>query len=565
MAKYKFSNKPTTKKIYNIDETFKSIANGITGITVIVIFAIFPLYTHDMYFDILTARYLFFKAIVIVYLVLMVILGLIYLATKGDINLDGRTAFDRLSNALNPKNIKKYIIKSDIFFIFMIIGMCIGTLNAGRFIKESFFGFSGRYQGLECWILYFVLYILVSRTFKFEKKYIDLALICGAFVSIWGITDFFQMDIFGFFVRVSEGQKFQFTSSIGNLNTYTNYTGMIFAIASAMFMFEKNIYKTIFYGLVSLISSVGCIFGISDNTVLSYAGFFIFAPFLLLVDKRSVVRFFYLAAIFFFSIFLMKQAYLFVNQPGWVTSIFKTIAYTPVRYMFLPFFICGVLLNYIYIKADNSSVMQYDMNKLNEQAPKFIMILWTIFIILSLICVVYIFIDVNVLKQHDEIWRKIPFYNQLQFNDDWGTHRGHNWRIAFTNFLKFSNMQKVFGYGADTYLIVTERSFHEEMVNKYGEIYDSAHNEYINYLICQGIVGLISYLGIFLSAINYAFKIKKENKIAAVFALSVIAYMVQAVVNIAIPITTPVFFVSMYIVVACYLESDYRKKYLEIT
>ena len=137
------------------------------------------------------------------------------------------------------------------------------------------------------------------------------------------------------------------------------------------------------------------------------------------------------------------------------------------------------------------------------------------------------------------------------FNDDWGTHRGHNWRIAMTNYIKnFNVFKKLFGYGPDTYLIITERSFYQDMIEKYGEIYDSAHNEYLNYLLCEGILGLVSYLGTFISALWISFKDAKKNPLVLAAFMAVLSYMVQAVVNIAIPISTPIFFTFMYMLVA---------------
>ena len=137
------------------------------------------------------------------------------------------------------------------------------------------------------------------------------------------------------------------------------------------------------------------------------------------------------------------------------------------------------------------------------------------------------------------------------FNDYWGTHRGHNWRIGFTNFTQnFNLFQRLFGYGPDTYLIVSERTFYEEMVSRFGEVYDSAHNEYINYLICEGLIGLIAYLGAFISGLRLGIKQIKNNIYILAPIMAVIVYLVQAFVNIAIPITTPVFFVLFYICVA---------------
>ena len=96
------------------------------------------------------------------------------------------------------------------------------------------------------------------------------------------------------------------------------------------------------------------------------------------------------------------------------------------------------------------------------------------------------------------------------------------------------------------------------MIDKYGEIYDSAHNEYLNYLLCEGLIGLISYLGTFISALIIGFKNMKDNPLILPTFMAVIAYMVQAVVNIAIPITTPIFFTFMYMLVASHFNKVYE-------
>lgn len=546
---------------YDIDSIFFNIATGITGITVFITLVIFPLYTHNMYFDILGARYLFFKLLVVFQLALLTILGVIYLLVdnnKDTINPNG-SAFNRLVNSFRPENLIKHINLVDIFFIVLIISMSIGTFFS-EFLEESYYGNAGRYQGLECWILYILFYFMISRTFKYKRFYLDFALLAGTFACLWGISDFFYMDIFGFFRNVSEAQKMQFTSSIGNLNTYTNYTLMIFAISSALFMIEKNILKTIFYGLISLISITASIFGISDNVLLGFGAFFIMAPFILFKDKRAVVRFFYLSAMIFFGIFLYYTAIHSGHRINpYYRSIFSQISEsTIIRYMFVPFLLIAVLLNYFYgrkIMISNELVSPMD-----QDAPKIYIRVYTAIILIALVSIIYILFDVNVSKTHIDTWNKLPFVNQLRFNDDWGTHRGHNWKIAFINFTeRFNWFKRIFGHGPDTYLIITETSFYDEMVNRYKEIYDSAHNELINYLMCEGIIGLISYLGIVITSVVYGVKCIKENREVSALVLCVVVYLAQSVVNIAIPITTPVYFVTMFMTVAVYLNSDLYK------
>ena len=74
---------------------------------------------------------------------------------------------------------------------------------------------------------------------------------------------------------------------------------------------------------------------------------------------------------------------------------------------------------------------------------------------------------------------------------------------------------------------------------------DCAHNEYINYLLNIGIIGLTTYLAFTLGALVRGFKAAKRNPLSLVFASAIVAYMAQAVVNIALPIATPLFIVCI--------------------
>ena len=57
-------------------------------------------------------------------------------------------------------------------------------------------------------------------------------------------------------------------------------------------------------------------------------------------------------------------------------------------------------------------------------------------------------------------------------------------------------IQKIFGYGPDTFGIVTKANNYPEMFDRYYETFDSAHNEYLQYLVTIGPFGLLAYLGI---------------------------------------------------------------------
>ena len=547
----------TIKKRQSLGEIFSGIASGVTGVYVFFILTIFPLYTHDKYFDILGARYVVFKIWAISLAIILAFLGLTYLFIDAKNQSSSPLAVRRFIDAFRISNIKKHITITDIFFVIMIISMTISTLGS-QFKEESFFGNAGRYQGLECWLLYLTSYFCITRTFKFKRYYLDFAIIAGCFACIWGTLDYFWLDPFGFFRNVSSGQKAMFASSIGNLNTYTNYTIMIFGLAGSLFVIEKNPIRSIFYCLTSFVGCVGSIFGLSDNVVLGFLGFYVFLPFFTFKNRRQFVRYLILIDILFISLFVFWICQRFPHN--WQGSFFSDVVKKEgLAYAFIPFTILVVVVGLIMykLKPNYGTQINDNLNPFDSLLPKQFKIAYIAVVAIGFSVLTYIILDMNIFKQHTDIWSQIPSSHQLVFNDYWGTHRGHNWRIAFTNFTQnFSMFQRLFGYGPDTYLVVSERTFYEEMVTRFGEVYDSAHNEYINYLICEGLVGLICYLGIFITGIRTGVQNLSKNPYILAPIIAVIAYMVQAIVNIAIPITTPIFFTLMYMCVAEHFNNN---------
>ena len=551
------------KKRETLSEIFAGIAAGTSGVYVFLMFTLFPLYTHDMYFDILGMRYGVYLWISRVFVAFLIFLGGAYFFIDYSENVSSPPAIKRFILAFHPKNIRKYISITDICFFVMILSMTISTLGT-YWKEEAFYGNAGRYQGLECWLTYFLAYLGVSKTFRFKKFYLDWAILAGCFACIWAMLDFFQLDPFGFFRNVGDIQKGMFTSSVGNLNTFTNYSIMMFAVSASMFLVEKNRYKLIFYGVTTLITCAGTMFGLADNSVIGFAAIFVVLPFIALDTRRSLLRYVILIDIFFLSILIFRIACNFPHN-SWQDSFFMDLSVNKINVLFvlLPLIALTVAL-YFYLNKLNPNYgdgVSSGLTPLDSLMPSGFKKVYSIIVILLFLFGLYIVLDVNIFKQRDETWLKLPAAGQLIINDDWGTHRGHNWRIAFTNFTQnFSWFQRLFGYGPDTYLIVSERTFYEEMVNRYHEVYDSAHNEYINYLICEGLIGLIAYLGIFISAMKNGIKNLSKNPFILAPVMAVLAYMAQAVVNIAIPITTPVFFTLMYMCAA----ENVKESYLQI-
>ena len=137
------------------------------------------------------------------------------------------------------------------------------------------------------------------------------------------------------------------------------------------------------------------------------------------------------------------------------------------------------------------------------------------------------------------------FEKLLRFDDYWGTHRGFMWRVSMEEYGRFDILHRFFGSGPDTLYYVFEPHF-AELSERFGDgSTDCAHNEFINYLVTQGALGLVSYIGMMGSAIISGLKTARKEPITLVFISAVICYLAQSVVNLYNPIVTPYLFIFL--------------------
>ena len=137
--------------------------------------------------------------------------------------------------------------------------------------------------------------------------------------------------------------------------------------------------------------------------------------------------------------------------------------------------------------------------------------------------------------------------NYVVIDDDWGTHRGYIWRLAIRNYREFTPVQKLIGYGPDTFGILTVKNNYSEMAQRYGETFDSAHNEYLQYFVTIGPLGLAAYLGLLISSAVRMVRCGAGNPYVIAALSAMLCYGAQAVVNINLPIVTPVMWTLMMV------------------
>jgi hypothetical protein len=407
--------------------------------------------------------------------------------------------------------------------------MGISTICA-PYVYEAFWGNLGRSQGFFIWIFFYANYLLITRFYKPKMWHVYPILIASLYPCIWGILNFFMLDPFGFKANIDEFYTHTFASSIGNINTYSNYTGMMLSLSTTIFIFAKDKGLTVVSFIIMVVHSFAHIMSISDNTLLSAAAIYIVLPFIAWNSDAKFLRYFIAILVFLLSDIITGD--FFIKLPdtmnGSGNSILISIGLnTSIRILTILLGIVILLLAAIKYKRKNL---------FKEQTYYALRKIWTTCLILSCVVIVTLLVVANV-KQLPAFLT--PYKKILIFNDRWGTNRGLVWRLAFKYYFSDSTiMQKLFGNGPDTFYIIMMDRYREELM-ALGSKYDSAHNEYIEYLMTIGLFGIILYIGLLIASVKNG--LKNHKTIAVASGVAVLAYATQASVNIAIPITTPIF------------------------
>ena len=533
-----------------INQHFSRITSTLMTVYVLFYLCVFPLATHDKYFDILTFRFRLYWIPTLIYGILFLTLGILYLIT--DKRDNGGALITKMKENLKWNVLKTKLTKTDICFIALIIIMTLSVLFAD-YQYEALWGSRGRFNGLVLWLMFFIAYWLVTRFYHFKKWHIYAYVIAACLPEIWGITDFFLLDLFKFHVNTEPKYIYTFVSSVGNINTYTNMVALHLGATVALFTLSNSKRESLWTCIALALSSLAIVMGISDNGLLAAAAVFAILPFVGWNTRKNIARFFIALSIFMTSVVITAQ--LTIGRETMADcdggSVFVTLGKTKaILFLTIALWIFSIVLSLRFRKE----VMQ----AVEEKSTRIARRIWRGLFLAAILIVVAVFVDANTGK-HPEIWN--AYRNVLIFGDGWGTGRGFNWRLALEYFTKEASiLQKIIGYGPDTYYIITMDRYKHAMRDAGYGIFDSAHNEYIEYLTTIGILGTIAYLGVLATSLRQMLK-KPGNVCAMACGFAVLAYAVQAVVNIAIPVTTPIFMLLLYVGINSAQSSDCEEGY----
>lgn len=499
--------------------------NGkIVGIFTLLILAGLPIVFQDYYFNILVVKYYYYCAMVIGMAVFTAIAAIIYI--RRDRLLYGGEVMKTIRSEIKLSSLT--IV--DWAMIAFMLSAAISTFQS-EYLYESFWGNEGRYCGLFLILLYALCYFLVTRCLEFKKWYIDVFLGAGLIVCFLGILHFFNLDPLGFKAEISPEDYDIFVSTLGNINTYTAYLSLPMGVSAVMFASETDMKRKIWYFVCMMSAFFALIMGVSDNAYLTLFALLGLLPLYLFRKKRGTGEYIVILAAFVSALTVIDWIENhFGGRVQEISGVFNLFTRIPGLWAIALLLWTVAVVMYIY-----SSKTEKQEKKVKES--RILWYGWLGLVILAALGIIFVLYDANIAGNGE---RYGAIANYVVMDDSWGTERGYVWRLAMEIYSDFPVSHKLFGHGPDTFGIITVQNFWDDMMSVTSQKYENVHNEYLQYLVTIGAVGLISYLSLLGTAFVKMIRMGLRNPVVMAMVFGAICYCTQAVVNISVPMVTPI-------------------------
>lgn len=497
--------------------------NALVNYYLALMFAVFPLFFTNALFSIRRDKLYFFLAVSGV--VLLTVGVLVVLSMTEDKK-------DKSPDIQKAPALRFSVV--DYAMIALLIVSIISTLFS-PYLKtgEPIFGApNGRNNGLLLIMFYVAVYFMLTRFFYYYE-YIFIALAIGSSLAcLFSILNFFYIDPLHMYDNMaSQSDIERFTSTIGNKNLMSSFICVTLPVMVTMSVHtKKTLYRVIYLASAGLGFSA-LMTADSDSGIL---GIGVFLVVYLIWYSRRICR----LKIYFLAITVMLAGAKLVGILSPLLELVKGKGSKEINFFQQIFVNSNASYILIAVAAVFTALLFFiDKKRPNLVLTKALPIALSAVFLLFAVSIVGAIVYFSVFNTEADLgsYEKI-----LRFNERWGTHRGFMWIKSFEICSNMNFFEALFGTGPDTYFYEFSPYFGELL--EYGDgTTNAAHNEYINYLITIGILGLGAYVTAIVGVLVRAVKAAKTHPLAIVCSSAVICYSVQAFVNIATPITTPLF------------------------
>ena len=394
---------------------------------------------------------------------------------------------------------------------------------------DALTGDRGRHSGLLYLLAVGTMTLCLARRGGGYRACMGLMLLAGTAVCLLGVLQFYGVDPLRFYDGLGGTQRFIFMSTIGHINFFGAYVGMLLAVAACGAIDGKSLRLRIPCQALVLLCCATAAVSRSDSVYIAIAGAAVALLRRALASWRHLGRACFCAGSFFLGAW-------------WIDVLpFEHMAMQGLCAKVADLGV-GLALLWAGFAALGLLALWLDARQVDAQALVYVRralyALCGAGIALAAAAVVWF-------TAFDTSAKLGAWGNYLRLNDKWGTGRGFAWIRAVQSYASFSPLQKLFGCGPDMARTILEPLMTKEAMALSGGVFENCHNEYLQYLLTTGAAGLAAYLAFLLTALRRLALAGRENPAVRALFAAAVGYAAQASVSVNQPITTTIFFVLL--------------------
>lgn len=489
-------------------------------IYVFCMLVIYPLYNHNKYYDMGDSKYMFFKYVSLSFLGLLIVALCVWFI------------------GYRKQNDYKLMLKRCSYTDWAVFAFCVVSMLSFVFSQykgTALWGFTGWYMGIMSQMIFVLTYFFVSRFANYSTFTIACAVGTAMLVYLIGVLQRFSIDIFNMYEDLGPEYIEKFISTLGQTTWYSSYTMLVMPLGMYFFWRGEKTWVRVVSGIFTALGFAMISTTNSDSAYIAIVVILMVFFWYSLEENELFIRFWQMVLIGLASFRLvgLLQTWFPESQIEHVAeteAITEFIVHSPVMLgLLLVVLAINVIVWVVYKKPEEttSKDKKADANENTVKSVTKLKFLRYVMLAGAGLTLLAVFLMILLVTNH-QLSPESPFnsVNFFNFVDAWGNHRGFNWRMAWKAFSHSSVKDFILGVGPDCFADAMNTYCAEEVyVYWNGLQLACAHNEYLNMLVTEGLLGLISYLAIFVFAVLRMGKYARKDKLVVPYIAAVVAYV----------------------------------------
>ncbi|MCR4991212.1 MAG: O-antigen ligase family protein [Lachnospiraceae bacterium] len=476
-------------------------------IYIFAIMCILPLFMLHGYRDMAESKFGFFKVSSL--LLMYFVIGLFVICIIFDNKL-------KLFNKQKPSTI-------EIFVLYFLFATVLSWLLCD-YRYDALWGYEGWNMGLFTQLILVFVFFCVSNASIPRKQLLYGILITATIEYIIAILQRYGLNPLGLYDNIKADYRFEFISTVGQKTWFTSYTMIIAPFGIYAFFTEKKTRIKILLGLFIYLQTCVILVSYTDSALAGLIVIIALTGWFCLKDSNLFFEFAKVLLISSISLLSIGLTRIYLAD-------YRRILEDEHLTMLLTDPRSGVALAILSLAVFILLGILHNKKMAGQGSPlhKLRILYLTLTVLCGISAVIVICITNNSISS---------------FNDSWGNNRGFIWRIAMQTFSNGSTKDKLIGVGPDMFWKASDTLYHDEINSVFkGTQLPNAHNEWLNALVTEGVLGCVAYMGIFIFALYSGVKKSKDDLFYVPLTIAVAAYMVHNTFCYQQCICTPLIFI----------------------